>query len=142
MLRELAEKAKQINVKQLALQVVKANAGLIKTRLREQLTVGENGQGSSIGRYKSDYYARLKQRMGSQATFGTVDLKYSGNLYEKLEVAISEQSVSIDSAVDYSRYQIQRYGKSIYEIQDENQKDISFINGRDLAAEYSKALGL
>jgi hypothetical protein len=88
MLRELAEKAKKIDVKKLALQVVKDNAGLIKTRLTEQLTVGENGQSSDIGKYKSNWYARLKRNMGSQAPFGTVDLKYSGDLYKGLEVAI------------------------------------------------------
>jgi len=142
MLRELAEKAKKIDVKKLALQVIKDNAGLIKTRLTEQLTVGENGQSTDIGKYKSNWYARLKRNMGSQAPFRTVDLKYSGDLYKGLEVAISQDSVSIDSKVSYSKYQIERYGKSIYEIQDENQKDISFINGNALKEAYSKALGL
>jgi len=142
MLKELAEKAKKIDVKELALQVVKDNAGLITTRLKEQLTVGENGQSTDIGKYKSLWYARLKRNMGSQAPFGTVDLKYSGELYKQLEVAFSGDKVEIDSKVNYSKYQIERYGKSIYEIQDENSKDISFINGRKLAEAYSKALGL
>jgi len=142
MFQELAEKAKKIDVQKLALEVVKASSGLIKSRLQEQLTVGENGESRDIGKYKSQRYARLKRNMGSQAPFGTVDLKYSGNLYKQLEVAISADKVSIDSAVSYSKYQIERYGKSIYEIQEDNQKDISFVNGRKLAEAYSKALGL
>ena len=142
MFLELAEKAKKIDVKELALQVVKANAGLIKTRLQEQLTVGENGLSQDVGKYKSNRYARLKRAMGSQAPFGIVDLKYTGKLYEKITVDVKPDLVSIDSKVDYSKYQIQRYGKSIYEIQDENSKDIAFINGRKLTEIYSKLLGL
>jgi len=142
MLKELAEKAKKIDIQKLALEVVRANSGLIKSRLQEQLTVGENGEGSDVGKYTTAYYSKLKKRMGSQAPFGTVDLKYSGDLYKQLEVAISESKVSIDSSVSYSKYQIERYGKSIYEIQDENQKDISFINERELTKAYSEALDL
>ncbi len=142
MFAEIAERAKKIDVQKLALEIVKLNSGLIKTRLQEQLTVGENGESRDIGKYKSNRYSRLKRAIGSQAPFGIVDLKYTGLLYEKITVKVSDKEVISDSLVPYSKYQIQRYGKSIYDIQDENSKDIAFKNNAAFVEAYNKLLGL
>lgn len=142
MLRELAEKAKKIDVEKLALQIANANAGLIPEKIREQLNVGKNGKGSNVGKYTTQYYSNYKQQRGSNAPWGVVDLKLSGKLYEMLDVEIRPENFIVESFVDYSIYQINRYGKEIYELQENNQKAIRDKNSVDLVQEYSKQLGL
>jgi hypothetical protein len=142
MLRELAEKAKKIDVNKLALLVAQANAGLIPEKVRTQLDVGTNGAGAAVGKYTTRYYSNYKQRRGSNAPWGTVDLKLTGELYRMLDVEISEKDFKVESFVDYSKYQIKRYGKKIYELQKDNQKTIRDKNSVDIVKEYSRQLGL
>ena len=142
MLRELAKKAKQINVKELALQVAQANAGLISERVREQLLVGENSEGQNVGKYTTKRYSSFKKRIGSIAPFGVPDLKLSGKLHKGLKAEIKPASFTVDSSVEYSKYQIKRYGKKIYGLQKENAEDVKFNNSVKIAAAYQKALGL
>jgi hypothetical protein len=142
MLKELAEKAKRIDVEGLALQVAKVNAELIPTAIRGQLTEGKNGDGSSVGRYTTPYYSNYKQKRGSQAPWGVADLKLSGKLYEMLDVEIKPTEFKVDSFVDYSKYQIDRYGNKIYQLQKQNQQNIQRQNSVDIIKEYSRQLGL
>ncbi|MBT3206949.1 MAG: hypothetical protein HN347_01230 [Bacteroidetes bacterium] len=142
MLRELAARAKTINVQELALKVAQQNSGLIKERVQQQLIVGENEDGQEVGRYKSERYANFKQRIGSLAPSGVVDLKLSGELQNKLKVGIFPTQYLINSLIDYSKYQIQRYGKKIYGLQKENSEDIKFKNSIGIATEYKRLLGI
>ena len=141
MLRELAAKAKTINVRKLASDILKQNSGLITNKIEQQLTVGESGRGE-VGKYKSPRYAAFKQRIGSQAPSGVVDLKLSGNLYKGLYVEFSGTSYDANSKVDYSKYQIKRYGKKIYELQKSLQKDTEFEYSQKIINEYFQRLGL
>ena len=142
MLKELSEKAKQINVRQLASDVMNENSGLITNRIRQQLTVGESGTGRNVGKYVSDRYSRLKRNMGSQAPYGVVDLRLSGDLYKGLETTFKGLTYETDSSVDYSKYQVKRYGKQIYELQKENKKDSEFELSEKIKEEYFNRLGL
>jgi len=142
MLKELSQKAKAINVRELASDILKQNSGLITKLVEQQLTVGESGKGSNVGKYKSAYYARFKQRIGSQAPSGVVDLKLSGDLYKGLFVDFKGTSYETDSKVDYSKYQIKRYGKEIYELQEPNEKDVEFQLQTKIIEDYLKRLGL
>jgi len=109
MLRELAAKAKTINIEQLVQQVVEANAGLIADNVREQLKQGKAGDEKVVGIYEGLWYAKKKSKMNS-LPFGTVDLKLSGSLYDEIFVKITKTQVKVDSLVSYSKYQIERYG--------------------------------
>ena len=142
MIQELAKKAKAINVRELALQILRENEELINSRIREQLIVGENGKGQDVGKYKSSYYARFKKRIGSQAPLGTVDLKLSGELHDKLFTEFKDFKTETDSKVEYSKYQKKRYGKTIYEPQKSNQKDFEFSASKKIIEAYYKKLGL
>lgn len=141
MLRELAQKAKNINIRQLALAVARSNAGLIADNVREQLSEGKAGDNSAVGIYSSLRYANRKSKI-SKAPFGVVDLKLSGDLYADLFVELDLKSVTVDSKVDYSKYQIQRYGKRVYENNKENSEKVKVKNSIDTVSKYSKALGL
>jgi hypothetical protein len=142
MFRELAKKAKAINVSKLALSVAKANVGLITDNVIDQLDVGIAGDGGLVGNYTTDYYSRFKRRSGSNAPFGVVDLKVTGALYKGLRTDIKGTSVITDSKVSYSKYQIDRYGNRIYENTKSNQEEVKDKNSIGIVAEYSKALGL
>ena len=141
MLRELAQKAKTIDITKLVQQVVEANAELISDNVREQLTVGKSGSGASVGIYSSLWYANMKSKI-SRAPFGNVDLKLSGSLYDELFTKVTGKKVETDSKVSYSKYQIERYGGEIYENTKENQQEVSEVNTRQSVRNYQKALGL
>jgi len=141
MLRELAQKAKIINIRQLALTIAKRNSELIADNIRSQLSAGKSGDNTAVGIYSSLHYANRKAKI-SKAPFGVVDLKLSGDLYEGITVDLSYPKVTIDSTVDYSKYQIERYGKSIYENNTANQEKVRNKNSIDIVREYSKVLGL
>jgi hypothetical protein len=141
MFRELAKNAKRINVTQLVLLVAKSNTGLIADNVREQLSQGKAGDNVVVGIYTSLPYAVKKAKI-SQAPFGTVDLKVSGDLYKNLKVDLTLKSVDVDSTVSYSKYQITRYGKRIYDNTPENSEKVRDKNSGDSVREYQKALGL
>lgn len=141
MLRELAAKAKRINIEQLALSIAKSNSGLIVDNVREQLVKGIAGDNATVGIYTSYPYAKRKAKI-SQVPFGVVDLKLSGKLYANLKVDLTPKSVTVDSTVDYSKYQIKRYGKRVYENTKENSEKVKSKNSIDIVKNYSKALGI
>lgn len=142
MFRELAQKAKAINISKLALQVAKANAGLVTDNVIDQLDVGIAGDGGQVGKYTTDYYARFKRRGGSNAPFGVVDLKVNGDLYKGLNTKITANLVTTNSKVSYSKYQIGRYGERIYENTPKNAEVVSNKNSVQIVQTCSKALGL
>ncbi|MEE9190266.1 MAG: hypothetical protein V3U16_05805 [Candidatus Neomarinimicrobiota bacterium] len=121
--------------------VAKSNSGLIADNVREQLSKGIAGDERVVGIYASLRYANLKAGI-SQAPFGVVDLRLSGNLYANINTKFSGNQVTTDSNVDYSKYQIGRYGDRIYENTPENKEKVRDKNSRDSVRAYSKALGL
>jgi len=142
MLRELANQAKKIDINKLVLQVAQANVGLITDNVIDQLDVGIAGDARQVGRYTTDYYSRFKRRSGSNAPFGVVDLKVSGDLYKGLNTKITANLVTTDSKVSYSKYQIGRYGERIYENTQKNSEKVKNENSKDIVKSYSQALGI
>lgn len=143
MLRELAKKAKKIDVDKLALDVAKANQGLITDNVIDQLDVGIAGDGQQVGKYTTDYYSRYKRRLGSRAPYGVVDLKVTGTLYEGIRTFVfPKQFLTNVIGVAYSKYQVWRYGKRIYENTSENLENVKNKNSKDIITKYSKQLGL
>ncbi len=141
-LKKLGQKAKKVNIQLLALKEAQANSELIAELNRQQLTVGENSKGQDVGKYVSPRYAQFKKRIGSQAPSGIVDLKLSGNLYEKIKVGILPTQILINSLVDYSKYQVKRYGKEIFNLQDDNWEEIEFKVLIETRKKYIKSIGL
>ena len=93
MFRELAKKAKKIDVRKLALQVAKANVGLITNNVIDQLDVGIAGDKKNVGIYTTLYYSRYKRRLGSNAPFRVVDLKVTGKLYKGIFTKITDKNI-------------------------------------------------
>ena len=142
MLRELAAKAKTINVHGLALDNAKANSELINELIRQQLTVGENSDGNKIGTYTTSRYAAFKKRIGSLAPLGVPDLKLSGDLFKGLKTVFKQDMFTTESSVSYSKYQEQRYTDKVYRLQEQNAEEIEFKVLNATIKEYVKAMGL
>lgn len=140
-LRQASKNAQRIDIRKLVLLVAQTNAELISDNVREQLTKGIAGDERAVGIYTSLPYANRKARI-SKAPFGVVDLRLSGNLYANIDTKFSGNQVKTDSSVDYSKYQIGRYGDRIYENTPKNKEKVRDKNTRDTVRAYSNALGV
>ena len=142
MLKELAEKAKRIDIKEIALGVAKANSELILNSVKGQLVRGIAADGQRVGRYKSKPYSIMKAKI-SRAPFGVADLKLTGQLYENMYTEIKPDVFTIDSDVPYSLDNKERYGEErIYGLTENNQTTVRNKNSVDIVKEYSSQLGL
>lgn len=88
--------------------------------LRSQLSHGEKGDGQ-MPSYASEKYAEYKQKIGSQAPNGIVDLKLTGAFQDKLRLIITKKGARIRS-YDKKKSDLQnKYGVEIFELNAENQ---------------------
>lgn len=142
MLKELAEKAKKIDVKEIALRIAQQNSELILNSVKGQLARGIAADGARVGRYRSKPYSIMKAKI-SRAPFGVADLKLTGQLYENMYAEIKTDSFTVDSDVPYSLDNKQRYGEErIYGLTKDNQTTVRDKNSVDIVKEYSNQLGL
>lgn len=65
---------------------------------KAQLLRGERADGSKIGVYKSDAYARKKHAQNPLAGYGYMDWRLTGELHADLFADVREGSVVLDSA--------------------------------------------
>ena len=88
--------------------------------LRSQLSHGEKGDGQ-MPSYASEKYAEYKQKIGSQAPNGIVDLKLTGAFQDKLRLIMTKTGARIRS-YDKKKSDLQnKYGVEIFELNAENQ---------------------
>lgn len=88
-----------------------------------QLAQGQLSTGASITpEYANTYYSRKKESMNSTPGYGVPDLKYSGDYYKSIGVALkSEQEYVIESDVPYANDpQITQYGEDLLKLSDDN----------------------
>lgn len=76
---------------------------------KEQLSIGEGADGSSLADYRSSEYAAFKKNMGSAAPLGTPDLKLSGDFYDGFIVKVKSTTIEITST-DWKTSQLRRFG--------------------------------
>lgn len=143
MLKELAEKAKRIDVTEIALRIAKRNSELILNSVKGQLIRGIASDNTRVGRYRSIPYSIMKAKI-SRTPFGVADLKLTGQLYENMYAEINQESFIIDSDVPYSQDNKDRYGgqERIYGLTEKNQQNVQRQNSVDIVNEYSRQLGL
>lgn len=87
--------------------------------IRSQIESGKSGD-NSLPPYKSDKYALLKQKKGSKAPFGVVDLKFSGDFLNALEVKFFSKNVLVRSTDSKAAAIHAKYGFEFYQLSDEN----------------------
>lgn len=71
------------NLKQQAYKAIDNNLSTMADLNVAQMEKGLNSDGTEIGSYVSEPYARFKKAIGSIAPFGVVDLKFEGNLHSR-----------------------------------------------------------
>lgn len=88
--------------------------------LRSQLSSGEKGDGQ-MPPYLNKEYGEYKQRIGSEAPNGIVDLKLTGAFQNKLRLIMTKTGGRIRSYDKKKSALLNYYGKEIYELNTENQ---------------------
>jgi hypothetical protein len=97
--------------------------------IREQMAVGQDEFGDPIGQYRSDDYADYKQRLGSRAPYGVVDLKKTGSYARQVVVSINNGKLVVESEDGDQKKQediAKRYGNFHLYLNEEYRK--TFIN--------------
>jgi len=86
---------------------------------QDQLKHGLRQDGSIIGKYKNPAYASLKERLGSVAGYGNINLYLTGDFNKGVFAEVRDEGIlagSIDSkALDLE----DRYGSDIFGLNDE-----------------------
>ena len=98
---------------------VMANDAQIVDALHDQLQHGIKGDGEQIGEYQSENYAKAKFQMNSQAGFGNVDLKLTGDFYSGMALRKLEKDFQINSDDEKNVDLQNKYGIDIMSLTDE-----------------------
>ena len=119
-LKELRTKFNANNLLKIFNESIKETEEVAIDLLRSQLSAGESGDGGQMPSYSSKYYARYKQRIGSEAPFGVVDLKLTGAFYSGFYLRRTAKGFIIRSKDKKNNKILQRYGSEVLELNDEN----------------------
>jgi hypothetical protein len=132
-----------INLDELKMQAVEAEAGRILTLNKEQLNKGETWKGSKIKpKYKSPYYSRKKNKLNSVPGLGVPDINLSGKLQNRMNISFQNNATySIWSFVDYAAFVLPRY-LNILGLSDKNEEKIQPFTTARLGQLFKKEAGL
>ena len=140
---ELGNKAKGINLTMLMEDAIMANESDIRKRNQDQLRQGKNAKGQNITpHYRSDKYAKRKQELNSQPSFGTPDLKVSGKLWDEIGVIAEYPNVHITSFDEKVKFPSILQYDNVFGLDKENQKGNRSLNNRSLVIDINRRLGL
>jgi hypothetical protein len=89
---------------------LESTKGDLLRRQKGQMLRGERADGSKIGQYKSDAYAKRKFRMNPLAGEGNMDWALTGKLYDELFVDVRENSLVVDTADPKAEHLIEEHG--------------------------------
>jgi len=105
---------------EIVVETIKESEKELLDLLRSQLSHGEKSDGQ-MPSYANEKYAEYKQKIGSQAPKGIVDLKLTGAFQDKLRLIITKKGARIRS-YDKKKSDLQnKYGVEIFELNAENQ---------------------
>lgn len=116
-LRAKFEKTDLLKVFQLSVSETKS---VILELVSSQIERGESSTGDNIGIYANVKYSERKQRMGSLAPFGHIDLKYTGSFLDKLYLKKYPRNYLIRSYDRKNSILLKNYGPGIFELNAEN----------------------
>lgn len=139
--RELNDKLQTLDVDELVLQAIQLNEKAMVQINREQMEVGKNAEGQSIGYYRSLSYANFKKNIGSRSPFRIPDLKLTGDFHKGMAMDVEDNKYFIYSTDDKAPDLTDRYGP-IWGIAPENQDRAKEINTRTLGRLFKEATGI
>ena len=119
MFEELAHIARKANFKRALDNAIKETEFELLELLRAQLSKGQGGDGT-LPALNDYYYARKKKKMGGQAPFGIMDLKFKGDFYDSLQVQKSNNVLYVGATDPKTPKLIEIAGEQIFELNAEN----------------------
>jgi hypothetical protein len=81
---------------------------------KEQLLSGQNANGDRVGQYRNELYAIEKNRMNPKAGFGNVDLRLTGDFFNRMNTNVLSNSTVTSSNDDKAAELEKKYGEDIY----------------------------
>jgi hypothetical protein len=118
-LKDLRTRFKKINIDNLVIECVTETKSIIIDLVRSQIESGRKAN-DSMPVYLNDNYAAKKQRMGSLAPYGIMDLKYTGNFLSKLYLKVYPNNFLIRSWDNKNSLLLGRFGPEIFLLSDDN----------------------
>jgi hypothetical protein len=101
------------------------NEEWIKQTIRSRWSLGKKPDGSIIGLYASEEYARDKFRESSSAGFGNVDLTLTGSLWKGIQISGFNDEYEVFSKDSKYDEIVDKYGEYNFNIS-ETEKKILF----------------
>lgn len=123
---ELYEAAKKLRLREELPEMIRETGGQIAVKVENQLSKGELSTKAKITpTYKSDTYANVKARMNAAPGYSTPDLRYSGDYYKGIGVAIlSDKEYAIESDVPYANdASIAQYGDNLLRLSEQSKEE-------------------
>ncbi len=119
-LKNLRAKYTKLDLDDVFQESVAETKSILIKLLRSQIESGEYPDNSPIGIYSSLAYAKRKQKMGSKAPVGVIDLKYTGKFLNRLVVKKYPRNYLIRSTDKKNSIILHRFGPMLFELSDQN----------------------
>jgi len=143
---ELIADLEQVNIKETALVVMKANAKEFTMLNQAQMLEGK-GKTKNIGKYSGSplgrKYSKMKKSMNPLAGEGNVDLRLTGSYYRGMRMEMKGDDIEMDSSDSKADDLLAKYGGNIYGLNEKNMPiftEVAFMP--DLQAVITDKTGL
>jgi len=127
--------------KNMALAVEQNEKPLVQLN-RDQMQIGVNAEGKTIGAYRSVSYAKFKKEMGSKAPYRVPDLLLTGAFQRDMILEVDEKDYFITSTDDKTDSLIEKYSDKIFGIGPDSKVQAQSLNTKKLAELLKQATGL
>lgn len=131
--RKLRDNAR--NIERDLLDILAKHEEYILDLNREQMMRGIKSDGESIGEYKSESYEIMKELFNPRKV---VDLRLTGSFHNEMYLVLEEMPGSIWSKDEKTEMLVNRYGREIFGLTDENKERIKRRIEKDVEDYYRK----
>lgn len=107
---KLIRNTQSLNMREVVEASMESTKGDLLRRQKGQLLRGERADGTKIGKYKNEAYAKKKHALNPLAGEGNMDWALTGALYEEIFADVREGSVVLDSADPKADKLIEEHG--------------------------------
>lgn len=123
---ELYEAVSKLRLREELPEMIRETGVEIAIKVEKQLAKGELSTGDKIKpEYAAPAYSKTKSTMNPMAGYGTPDLKYTGDYYKGIGVALlSSAEYAIESDVPYAHNaSIEKYGDNLLRLSEQSKEE-------------------
>lgn len=126
------------NIDQITDDIILGNEELAKRLVQNQLTDGEMPDNSPISpEYRSESYAKFKNRLNPRPTFGIPDLNLTGANYAGIRLERKGKNYTMKNINSKSKLLIKKYGDYIG-MQESSEQTFRNANDKELIEKHIK----